>query len=172
MGWKAPELLTDKGVRFCSPKMDIFSLGCIFYFILTSGRHPFQFEKYSLKDDINAKILEGHPDVKLKDSILKQLVTLMIRHDPECRIDIEGVHKHPALSTKKDNLEYLKKISEQFTAGKFSKHLPAKLDWELDQLDWREKLSPAVRNSTGASGFKRGARKVKKVFLRPLVLIF
>lgn len=164
MGWKAPELLTDKDVKFCSSKMDIFSLGCIFYFILTSGRHPFQHEKGSLKEDINAKILEGNPDVRLKEPILKQLVGLMIKHEPECRIDIEGVHKHPALSSHKDNLEYLKKIFEQVDSNRFSKHLPAQLDWELDHLDWREKLSPAVRNSTGESGFKRGARKVSFYF--------
>ncbi|GMS84114.1 hypothetical protein PENTCL1PPCAC_6289, partial [Pristionchus entomophagus] len=44
-GWIAPEALkgqsTVRSNRFQSFPMDIFSLGCIFYYVLTEGSHPY-----------------------------------------------------------------------------------------------------------------------------------
>lgn len=40
--WRAPELLSPDSQRLVGPSTDIFSMGCIFYFILTCGNHPFR----------------------------------------------------------------------------------------------------------------------------------
>ena len=40
--WTAPEMLTDE---FLDLKMDVFVLGCYFYFVLTKGKHPFDGDK-------------------------------------------------------------------------------------------------------------------------------
>ena len=39
-GWSAPELWNIRGER--NTAVDIFSLGCVFYYVLTNGRHPFE----------------------------------------------------------------------------------------------------------------------------------
>ncbi|KAL1452596.1 hypothetical protein WDU94_006813 [Cyamophila willieti] len=38
-GWIAPEMMTNGGRTMCN--VDIFSLGCVFHFVLSGGRHPF-----------------------------------------------------------------------------------------------------------------------------------
>ena len=43
-GWIAPELLEDEereSVKRITKAIDIFSLGCVYYYVLTSGHHPF-----------------------------------------------------------------------------------------------------------------------------------
>lgn len=39
--WKTPEVWGPNSQRLVGPTTDIFSMGCIFYFILTCGGHPF-----------------------------------------------------------------------------------------------------------------------------------
>lgn len=43
--WRAPELLDLGSERLVGTSTDIFSMGCIFYFILTCGNHPFRAEE-------------------------------------------------------------------------------------------------------------------------------
>jgi serine/threonine-protein kinase/endoribonuclease IRE1 len=48
-GWQAPEQLIakDGGAVRQSRAMDVFSLGCVMYYCLTAGKHPFgeQYER-------------------------------------------------------------------------------------------------------------------------------
>lgn len=39
-GWIAPEMLSKDGKR-TTCAVDIFSLGCVFYYVLSDGKHPF-----------------------------------------------------------------------------------------------------------------------------------
>ena len=45
VGWQAPELYSGGRI---SKAVDMFSLGCIFYFVLTKGKHPFG-ERYRMR---------------------------------------------------------------------------------------------------------------------------
>ncbi|GIL90679.1 hypothetical protein Vretifemale_18451 [Volvox reticuliferus] len=58
-GWQAPEQLIarDGGAARQSRSMDVFSLGCILYYCLTGGRHPFGENHY----ERDARILRGDP---------------------------------------------------------------------------------------------------------------
>ena len=38
-GWIAPEMLLGNRSTTCC--VDIFSMGCVYYYMLTGGRHPF-----------------------------------------------------------------------------------------------------------------------------------
>lgn len=87
-GWMAPEILrairseSDKRER-ATLKSDIFSLGCILHYILTSGKHPFG--ENHIKRDYN--ILEGvHSKMQLdKDKPYHDLVKSMIHSEPSAR---------------------------------------------------------------------------------------
>lgn len=57
-GWQAPEQLIARsgGLARQSRSMDVFSLGCVLYFCLTGGAHPFG-ENY----ERDSNILRGQP---------------------------------------------------------------------------------------------------------------
>jgi serine/threonine-protein kinase/endoribonuclease IRE1 len=38
-GWIAPEMMLGNRSTTCA--VDVFSLGCVYYFVLTNGSHPF-----------------------------------------------------------------------------------------------------------------------------------
>lgn len=147
-GWKAPELLSDDGhVKFYSNKIDIFSLGCLFYFVLTAGKHPFHNNRTEFPPAIDVKILSNNFDIQLDDPIAVQLIRLMIHQDPDDRIDVECVRKHPFFYNTDGCLEYLKKIFDKFDSKAFSGHIRQSLDWHFDRLDWREDISRPVRDN-------------------------
>lgn len=94
IGWTAPELLregnplfsdkfirVDKNVRMTNA-VDIFSLGCIMYYVHTNGEHPFG-QRYNRENNI---VLGKHNLEKLNDiPELKHLIESMICVDPTKR---------------------------------------------------------------------------------------
>jgi len=40
-GWIAPEMMDAFEIQRTTCSVDIFSLGCVFYYVLTEGSHPF-----------------------------------------------------------------------------------------------------------------------------------
>lgn len=61
--WRAPEVLNPDSRRRVGPTTDIFSMGCIFYFILTCGGHPFRAEENQAHTLVEANILHKKSDV-------------------------------------------------------------------------------------------------------------
>lgn len=55
--WRAPEVLNPDSNRRVGPTTDIFSMGCIFYFILTGGGHPFRADENQAHALVEANIL-------------------------------------------------------------------------------------------------------------------
>ncbi|GAM20158.1 hypothetical protein SAMD00019534_033330 [Acytostelium subglobosum LB1] len=72
--------------------VDIFSLGCLMYYILTDGGHPFG-------DEIHrrvTKIIDNHFNLsQLTDNYAVDLITQMIEHDSASRPTIQTVINHP-----------------------------------------------------------------------------
>lgn len=78
-GWQAPEqLLHGRQTR----AVDVFSLGCVLFFCMTKGRHPFgsRFER-------DSNILNSHMDLFLVEQIPEavHLFSLLLHPDPEKR---------------------------------------------------------------------------------------
>lgn len=134
-GWIAPEIL--KGQR-TTVTVDIFSLGCIFYFVLTKGNHPFG--DY-LKRQSN--ILSNEYDLKKLDSstnqnvLANELIEDMISEDSTARPDAESIKNHPFFWKEKKILTFLQDVSDRIE----------KLDFQLDPLKSLERNSKfVVRN--------------------------
>jgi len=97
-GWRAPELLVEvtdasstaleshksvsapvlstPGPRRLSKKIDIFALGCIFYYVLCNGAHPFggRYEREAniLRGQYNLDALKHSPEVRLVVTLKKR----------------------------------------------------------------------------------------------------
>ena len=133
-GWCPPELW-NSGPR--SYAVDIFPLGCVFYFILTRGLHPFG-EITNLaecQDNINspthnaslAELYEHHDEHHA--SMAEDLIRGMICHNARDRITACKIMKHPYAWTKKEMQNFLCIIG---------RYLDGKDDPNI--LDFKEKL--------------------------------
>lgn len=75
-GWQAPEQLTEgRQTR----AVDIFSLGCVLFFCITGGQHPFG--EHYLRD---ANIAKGCPDLFFIDDMpeAQHLIQALLSHNP------------------------------------------------------------------------------------------
>lgn len=108
-GWRAPEVLrgveNERGVRDSSNMssetvtvvpgtdwritraVDIFSMGCLFYYVLTDGEHPFGSMTY-LRD---GRIMDNQSDLSVLDCSTndgveaRDLISRMISRNPNHR---------------------------------------------------------------------------------------
>jgi serine/threonine-protein kinase/endoribonuclease IRE1 len=101
-GWIAPEMMTGQSSNTCA--VDIFSLGCVYHYVLTRGTHPFG---ASYKRQGN--ILSAAYDVKALENneTAKALVEKMISHEQRARPSTVAVLKHPLFWSKQKVLAFL-----------------------------------------------------------------
>ncbi|XP_020530004.1 serine/threonine-protein kinase/endoribonuclease IRE1a isoform X2 [Amborella trichopoda] len=106
-GWQAPEqLLHGRQTR----AMDIFSLGCVLFFCMTGGRHPFG---EPLERDFN--ITKNQYDLFVVEHIPEaiDLFARMLHPDPEMRPKAGEVLHHPLLWTDEMRLSFLRDTSDR-----------------------------------------------------------
>lgn len=111
-GWIAPEMLSGSGRTTCA--VDIFSMGCVFYYVKTSGKHPFG-------DPLRrqANILSG--DCRLNDLVGSQvdqlltgsLVKSMLSWEPLERPPAEAVLAHPLFWSKAKIMSFFQDVSDR-----------------------------------------------------------
>ncbi|OXV08022.1 hypothetical protein Egran_04215 [Elaphomyces granulatus] len=141
-GWRAPELLVDdqnpnpvlmtesqntessepavvdpQTNRRATRAIDIFSLGCVFYYVLTRGGHPydkdgkFMREANIVKGNYNLTDLERLGDYAFEaDDLIKQMLSL----NPRRRPDATTVLIHPFFWSAADRLSFLCDVSDHF----------------------------------------------------------
>eukprot|EP01113_Clastostelium_recurvatum_P022848 TRINITY_DN2736_c1_g1_i1.p1 TRINITY_DN2736_c1_g1~~TRINITY_DN2736_c1_g1_i1.p1 ORF type:complete len:575 (+),score=114.91 TRINITY_DN2736_c1_g1_i1:244-1725(+) len=104
-GWYAPEVLTRGRL---TNKVDIFSMGCLFYYILT-GAHPFGEGHYR-----TVNILEGRPSIERLTGRPEahSLVGRMLSHDPEGRPTADQVVRHPMFWSDEFKLRFLEDANQ------------------------------------------------------------
>ncbi|KAF9127065.1 bifunctional endoribonuclease/protein kinase ire1 [Mortierella sp. 14UC] len=95
--------------------IDIFSTGCVFYYVLTNGDHPFG-DRYSRERNI----LMDQPDLSGLDSMgtegveAKDLISKMIAHNPADRPDAFMVMHHPFFWSANKRLMFMQDCSDRF----------------------------------------------------------
>ncbi len=100
-GWAAPELWKG-GVR--TTAVDVFSLGCVFYYVLTKGCHPFgpidnleQCQNCICNETETPELpeLKKEPTGEFKVILAKELITSMIEREQRKRPKARWVLQHP-----------------------------------------------------------------------------
>ncbi|KAI1370965.1 hypothetical protein F4677DRAFT_326333 [Hypoxylon crocopeplum] len=142
-GWRAPELLLDDDARDGSTMsmasthsdssqlvsadvmpnrratraIDIFSLGLVFFYVLTKGLHPFDCGDRYMRE---VNIRKGQFNLKPLDVLgdfaheAKALIETMLRSDPRARPTAKDVMSHPFFWTAKERLAFLCDVSDHF----------------------------------------------------------
>ncbi|KAK8075943.1 IRE protein kinase [Apiospora phragmitis] len=141
-GWRAPELLLDDDAREGSASMssshsessqlissglmpnrratraiDIFSLGLVFFYVLTKGCHPFDCgDRYMREVNIRRGQLNLQPLDILGDFAYeaKDLIRIMLLPEPRDRPNIREVMAHPFFWDAKKRLTFLCDVSDHF----------------------------------------------------------
>ncbi|RPA81726.1 hypothetical protein BJ508DRAFT_345750 [Ascobolus immersus RN42] len=144
-GWRAPELLCDEldtpatlptpssenststsdttiidtlTSRRATKAIDIFSLGCVFYYVLSGGSHPFGDDRIMREPNI----VRGTYDLRALDYIqptgveARDLISRMIARNPKERPDANTVLMHPFFWPAEKRLQFLLDISDHFEA--------------------------------------------------------
>lgn len=109
--------------RRATKAIDIFSLGCVFFYVMTRGGHPFDKGYSPLARDLNIK--EDNFDTSLlRDSFLgydydaDDLIMQMIMHNPKLRPDTSGVLAHPYFWKVEHKLDFLCAVSDNYEERK------------------------------------------------------
>ncbi|KAI8354037.1 hypothetical protein BD560DRAFT_438390 [Blakeslea trispora] len=178
-GWRAPELLagvlaaTSSDTSLSSTRdshfdpntmvgrvkatraIDIFSAGCVFYYVLSGGDHPFgnRFGRES-------NILNGFFDLVKLDSMgedgveAKDLVERMISADPKSRPNADTILSHPFFWSTSKRLAFLQDASDRFEIEE--RDPPSGLLQQLESdaskvigVDWYKRIDRIVSNDLG-----------------------
>ncbi|XP_069037129.1 serine/threonine-protein kinase/endoribonuclease IRE1 isoform X2 [Lepisosteus oculatus] len=113
-GWIAPEVLLDPPRDHPTSAVDIFSAGCVFYYVVSRGQHPFgdtlRRQANILAGDYSLDFLmeDIHDDV-----IARDLIGQMIRAEPQSRPSTACVLKHPFFWSREKQLQFFQDVSDR-----------------------------------------------------------
>lgn len=144
-GWIAPEMLL--GHRSTTCMVDIFSVGCVYYYLLTKGRHPFG-ENFHRQ----ANILSGKSDLLLLDkerqNLNISLIEKTLSFEPTDRPPAEALLKHPVFWSADKVLTFLMEVSDRVDKEEEGSAVLASIErygWLVTKGDWYDLLDHEVR---------------------------
>ncbi|XP_043785399.1 serine/threonine-protein kinase/endoribonuclease IRE1 isoform X1 [Apis laboriosa] len=139
-GWIAPEMLNGNRTT-CA--VDIFSLGCVFYYVLSNGKHPFgdplrrQANILCGENDLTAL----HDEISQNDKELALiLIKAMIANNPSERPPVMAVHDHPIFWEPAKILGFFQDVSDRVEKEETNSPALLALEFECNRVvqgDWR-----------------------------------
>ena len=168
-GWIAPEVINAKiNVRIAnnlsnSPdntvpsnnsdfklckQMDIFSMGCLFYYVFTNGHHPFGDHPVERQSNIinNKFVLDNLNDEKQIGE--KTLISSMISPDPSERPSITSILCHPLFWSKSKRLQFIQDVSDRIERELITSEISMALEkgrWDVIRGDWQRLLPQEIQ---------------------------
>ncbi|BFZ17659.1 hypothetical protein BsWGS_20698 [Bradybaena similaris] len=140
-GWIAPEMLDTVQRTTCA--VDIFSAGCVFYYVLTGGKHPFG---DSLKRQAN--ILSGEYSLEHlpgdENYVACKLIEDMIARVPDSRPLAGHVLRHPFFWSKEKQLAFFQDVSDRIEKEDESCEVVQSLERggpPIVKFDWRKNIT-------------------------------
>uniref|UniRef100_A0A8C5Y6I2 non-specific serine/threonine protein kinase n=1 Tax=Microcebus murinus TaxID=30608 RepID=A0A8C5Y6I2_MICMU len=112
-GWMAPELLQLLPPDSPTSAVDIFSAGCVFYYVLSSGSHPFGESLYRQANILAGAPCLAHLEEEAHDKVLAQdLVEAMLSPLPQARPSAQQVLAHPFFWSRAKQLQFFQDVSD------------------------------------------------------------
>uniref|UniRef100_A0A7E4WBT4 non-specific serine/threonine protein kinase n=1 Tax=Panagrellus redivivus TaxID=6233 RepID=A0A7E4WBT4_PANRE len=128
-GYIAPEMYDTDGTRV-THLVDVFSLGCVYYFVLTNGKHPFgdsiQRQSNILKGEYSLVALAGRETTF--DIAALNLIESMIQFKPIQRPRLSAVLAHPMFWNKERQLQFYMDVSDRIEKEEESSDVLVRLE--------------------------------------------
>ncbi|NXF99613.1 ERN1 endoribonuclease, partial [Sakesphorus luctuosus] len=144
-GWIAPEMLSEDCKENPTYTVDIFSAGCVFYYVVSEGGHPFG---KSLQRQANillgAYSLECLDAGTHEDIVARDLIEQMINMDPQKRPSASCVLKHPFFWSLEKQLQFFQDVSDRIEKEALDGPIVKQLERggrEVVKMDWREHIT-------------------------------
>jgi serine/threonine-protein kinase/endoribonuclease IRE1 len=133
IGWQPSEvILNECDYKFKNThktqKVDIFSLGCVFYYLMSKGEHPFgqHFERQSniIAGRFNLKAI-SRDLVQERFEEFEHMISMMIKSDPKLRSKASKLINHVFFWDNDKKLKVIQEISDKL------EYVPAENDTVL-----------------------------------------
>ncbi|CAB3404497.1 unnamed protein product [Caenorhabditis bovis] len=143
-GWIAPEAINSNSTSY---PVDIFSLGCIFYYVLSNGEHPFGTPIERQSNIINKQVYLDKLQLLDDYHLAEKLISSMIAHEPSERPLSSHVLIHPFFWSAERRLAFFSDVSDR--VEKESDDCPVVRRLECEAVfvcgSWRDKICDALR---------------------------
>ncbi|XP_032443408.1 serine/threonine-protein kinase/endoribonuclease IRE1 [Xiphophorus hellerii] len=144
-GWIAPEVLSEDFKDNPTYAVDIFSAGCVFYYVVSQGSHPFgkslQRQANILLGGYSLDYLQGD---KHGEIVARDLIEQMLSMDPQRRPSAESVLKHPFFWTLEKELQFFQDVSDRIEKEPLDGPIVRQLERggrAVVKGDWREHIT-------------------------------
>uniref|UniRef100_A0A8D3DFZ8 Serine/threonine-protein kinase/endoribonuclease IRE1 n=1 Tax=Scophthalmus maximus TaxID=52904 RepID=A0A8D3DFZ8_SCOMX len=144
-GWIAPEVLSEDCKDNPTCAVDIFSAGCVFYYVVSLGSHPFG---KSLQRQANILLgtysLDHLQTDKHGDFVARDLIEKMLSMEPHQRPSAESVLKHPFFWSLEKELQFFQDVSDRIEKEPLDGPIVRQLErWgrAVVKGDWREHIT-------------------------------
>ncbi|KAG5868801.1 hypothetical protein JTB14_032700 [Gonioctena quinquepunctata] len=138
-GWIAPEMLNS--MERTTYAVDMFSLGCLYYYVLSNGSHPFG-------DPLRrqANILMGKYDLsQLKGAqwlviVQNIVISALLSSEPEARPSCKAVLDNPMFWSYDNILSFFQEVSDRVENAETDENVLMELEDEAFQIvksDWK-----------------------------------
>ncbi|XP_045704759.1 serine/threonine-protein kinase/endoribonuclease IRE2 isoform X6 [Phyllostomus hastatus] len=112
-GWIAPELLHLLPPSSPTSAVDIFSAGCVFYYVLSGGSHPFGESLYRQANILAGAACLAHLEEEAHDKVVaRSLVEAMLSPQPQARPSAHQVLAHPFFWNRAKQLQFFQDVSD------------------------------------------------------------
>ncbi|KAM3622873.1 uncharacterized protein V6R79_004194 [Siganus canaliculatus] len=144
-GWIAPEVLRETPGIKPTAAVDVFSAGCVFYFVVSRGQHPFG---EALRRQVN--ILAGEYSLShfmedMHDDVIAQdLIEQMISSEAESRPSTACVLKHPFFWSPEKQLLFFQDVSDRIEKERPDSRIVVRLETAgraVVRTNWRMHIS-------------------------------
>jgi serine/threonine-protein kinase/endoribonuclease IRE1 len=147
-GWIAPEMM--QATTRITMSVDVFSMGCLFYYVLSGGEHPFG-PTHQRQGNIEAGMSKltklGNQDHHHAYAAT-DIVNRMIAHNPAYRPSTRDVLKHCLFWSKSKQLAFLQDVSDRIEKEPSSSLVVQALERDASSVlrgDWRNNVGEDLR---------------------------
>ncbi|XP_019718016.1 serine/threonine-protein kinase/endoribonuclease IRE1 isoform X2 [Hippocampus comes] len=148
-GWIAPEMLQNVPASKPTAAVDIFSAGCVFYYVVSRGKHPFGETLMRQMNILSGEYsLSQFMDTIHEDVVAEDLIKQMISADPESRPSSARVLKHPFFWSPEKQLLFFQDVSDRIENEPADSEIVMNLESEhrgVVRTNWRLHISTPLQ---------------------------